>query len=42
LNIKFGTNAKFLETIPIRVIGMALNVEGCNGRKKEREKTYLR
>jgi len=34
LNIKFGENAKFLEARPIRVIGMALNVEGCNGKKK--------
>jgi len=39
LNIKFGEIAKFLETIPIRMIVMALNVEGCNGREK---KTDLR
>jgi hypothetical protein len=34
LNIKFEGNAKFLEARPIRVIRMALNVEGCNGKKK--------
>jgi hypothetical protein len=39
LNIKFEENAKFLEARPIRVIGMALNMEGCNG-KKERENIF--
>jgi hypothetical protein len=39
LEHKFGENAKFLETIPIRMIVMALNVEGCNERGK---KTDLR
>ena len=41
MNIKFRENAKFLETIPIRVIIMTLNVEGCNGREKK-ERTDLR
>jgi hypothetical protein len=42
LNIKFRENAKFLETIPIRVIVMALNVEGRNGRKKRRRKNIFK
>jgi len=42
LNIKFRENAKFLETLPIRVIVMALNVEGRNGRKKRRRKNRFK
>jgi hypothetical protein len=40
LNIKFRGNVKFLEARPIRVIGMALNVVGCNGKKKKRESRF--